>query len=79
MSQHTTIINFLSRGRKLTTSLAKSWGITKPTARVAELRAKGYPIYTNRTSNGVYYKLGKPSRAMVSVAYAAAGQQVFGD
>lgn len=77
-TQHDTIINFLGRGRKLTSAMAEGWGITNPTARIAELRAKGYSIYTNRTKKGTYYKLGKPSREMISLAYAAGGQTVFG-
>lgn len=78
MSQHQTIIGFLSKGRKMTTAMAESWGITNPTARVAELRAKGYSIYTNRNKSGTYYKLGKPTREMIRLAYAVGGQEVFG-
>ncbi len=77
-TQHDTIIKFLGRGRKLTSAMAESWGITNPTARVSELRSKGYSIYTNRTKNGTYYKLGKPSREMIRLAYAVGGQAVFG-
>jgi hypothetical protein len=78
MSQNSTILNFLTRGRKLTTSLAESWGIVNPRARIAELRAEGYPIYTNRTKSGTYYKLGKPTKEMIRLAYAVGGQEVFG-
>ena len=78
MSQQKTIINFLQKGRKLTTSMAESWGITKPTARIAELRAQGHVIYTNRSKNGTSYRLGTPTREMIRLAYAVGGQDVFG-
>jgi len=78
MTQHEKIVKFLESGKKLTSNRAKSWGITKPTARIAELRAEGYSIYTNRTKTGTHYKLGKPSRAMVRMAYSVAGNELFG-
>jgi hypothetical protein len=47
-------------------------------ARITELRAQGYSIYSNTAKNGkTAYRLGKPSRRMVAAAYAAAGSTVF--
>lgn len=78
MSQQQTIVDFLSKGRKLTTKMATSWGITNPTARICELRSQGHVIYTNHNKNGSYYKMGKPTREMIRLAYAVGGQEVFG-
>ena len=48
-------------------------------SRISELRAQGYSIYSNTAKNGkTAYRLGRPSRAMVAAAYAAAGSAVFG-
>jgi hypothetical protein len=46
-------------------------------ARVQELRAEGYSIYTNKTKNGTAYRLGNPTRAMVATAYAVMGSSAF--
>lgn len=47
-------------------------------ARVAELRAEGYAIYSNIDKNGqMRYRWGRASRSMVAAAYAAFGSQVF--
>jgi len=78
MNQYTKILNVLNTGRKLTSRKAYSLGITNPSARISELRAEGYPIYTNRTKTGSSYKIGRPSKEMVRLAYAFGGQTVFG-
>ena len=48
---------------------------------VAQLRSKGYAIYTNTraSDNKTFYRLGKPSRAMVAQAYAVFGADAFGN
>ena len=48
-------------------------------ARISELRSQGYAIYANTRSadNKTFYRLGKPSRAMVAQAYAVFGAQAF--
>jgi Helix-turn-helix domain len=78
MTQYNTILKVLESGRKLTTKQARTFGITNLSARISELRAEGYSIYTNRNSKGTHYKLGQPSREMVRLAYAIGGQDVFG-
>lgn len=48
-------------------------------ARVAELRAAGYAVYANtRAKDGkTFYRMGRPSRAMVAQAYAVFGAAAF--
>ena len=50
-------------------------------ARISELRSQGYAIYANTRSrdNKTFYRLGKPSRAMVAQAYSMFGAQAFGN
>ena len=73
VSQPVIIINFLQSGKSLSIAQAKSrLGVTQLPARVAELRAEGYAIYTNVNKAGnTTYRLGTPRRAMVSAAHAA--------
>ena len=77
----TKVLNVLKSGRQFTPGqIAGLFGTTEDTvsARVAELRAKGYAIYSNTTKNGkTAYRMGKPSRRMVAMAYAVAGSSVF--
>lgn len=45
------------------------FGVKNVTARIAELRQEGYPIYTNTRTRGdgskvSIYRLGKPSKSM---------------
>lgn len=75
------VLKTLKSGRQFTASqIAGLFGTTEDTivARVSELRAKGFAIYTNTTKNGkTAYRLGVPSRRMVAAAYAAKGSSVF--
>jgi hypothetical protein len=77
MSQKNVILNFLSKGHGLSSYRARSFGIVNPRARIAELRADGHCIYTNRSKKGTYYKMGHPSREMVRIAYAVGGESLF--
>jgi len=79
MTQHEKILKVLQSGKRLTTAKAVTMGIVGPAARISELRAEGHSIFTNHSKkDGYSYKLGKPSREMVRIAYAVAGQDVFG-
>lgn len=73
VSQPVKIINFLQSGKSLSIAQAKSrLGVTQLPARVSELRAEGFAIYTNVNKAGnTTYRLGTPSRAMISAAHAA--------
>jgi hypothetical protein len=82
-SQKEKLIKFFQSGRDITESQANHrFGIGNLSARIADLRAEGYSIYTNtlKTANGetTAYRLGKPNRAMVAAAYGLHGAKVFG-
>lgn len=78
-TQNERILSFLENGNTLTAKQALSmFGVNYIGKRVSELRAEGYPIYTNTSSTGsTVYRLGRPSRAMVAAAYAAVGSELF--
>lgn len=81
MSIQSSVLKTLKSGRQFTAGqLAGLFGTTESTvaARVSELRAQGYAIYSNVAKNGkTAYRLGKPSRAMVAAAFQAQGSSVF--
>ena len=79
-TQNEKILNFLQTGRSLSEKQAVAmFGVNRVSARIAELRASGQPIYTNVNANtgATTYRLGTPSRAMIAAAYEAAGSSVF--
>jgi len=81
-SQKERLVKFFQSGRDITERQAEhQFGIGNLSARVAELRAEGYSIYTNvlKTRNGetTAYRLGKPNRAMVAAAYQTLGSKAF--
>jgi len=80
------ILAFLSKDsgyNTLTPAQARArFGISNVTARIEELRAEGNCIYTNKRvlDDGrtiTFYRLGKPTKAMVAAAHAALGGQAF--
>lgn len=81
MNQKDRILSILSSGRNFTVRQLAGMIDGSPksvTGRVTDLRAEGYPIYSNITKNGkVAYRLGTPSRNMVRIAYAVAGNSLF--
>jgi biotin operon repressor len=81
MSIRNSVLKTLQSGRQFTAGqMAGLFGTTESTvaARISELRAQGYSIYSNTAKNGkTAYRLGTPSRRMVAAAFAAAGSAVF--
>ena len=81
MSLQSKVLKTLKSGRQFTTGqMAGLFNTTEGTvaARISELRAQGYSIYSNTAKNGkTAYRLGTPSRRMIAAAYAAAGSTVF--
>ena len=81
MSIQTSVLKTLKSGRQFTAGqLAGLFRTSEATvaARISELRAQGYAIYSNTAKNGkTAYRLGTPSRAMVATAFAAQGASVF--
>jgi ribonucleotide monophosphatase NagD (HAD superfamily) len=76
------LAKFLQNGGDITESQAQArFGIANLSATVAELRSQGYCIYTNtlKTKAGEVslYRMGKPTREMIAVAYSKLGGQAF--
>ena len=70
------VFNALYNGEALTTSKAKKMGVGNLAAEASRIRQNGYAVYSNsRTAgNGVRvteYTMGKPSREIVALGYAA--------
>jgi len=81
-TQNEKLANFFTKGGNITEKQAQHrFGIKNLAARVAELRAEGYSIYTNtlKTARGetTVYRLGKPNRSMVAAAYQVLGSSAF--
>lgn len=81
MSIQTKVLNVLRTGKNFSAlAIAKQLRTTEGTvaARISELRSQGHAIYSNSSDEGkTVYRLGRPSRAMVAMAFAAAGSSVF--
>jgi hypothetical protein len=86
MSAKEKILKFLSKDgpyNTLTSAQARArFGIVNVGARIEELRAEGYCIYTNKKTLAdgrriTYYKLGKPTKEMVAMAHAVLGAEAF--
>lgn len=79
MTQNERILRYLSTGRTLNASQARTrFGVRNLRARVNDLRNDGVCVYTNRNVDGtVEYRIGTPSRTIVATAYQAAGSTVF--
>ena len=78
MTQSERLLRYLNTGRTITAATARrEFGMRRLSARINELRSQGYCIYTNRTANGVNYRLGQPSRKIVAFAYQFAGTRLF--
>ncbi len=67
VSAKSRILATLNQGLTLTVKQAqRRFGIVNVSARVAQLRAEGYAIYTNTAKTGVKsYRLGRPSNAFI--------------
>ena len=70
------VFNALYNGQALTSSKAKTMSVGNLAAEASRIRQSGYAVYSNtRTAgNGVKvteYVMGKPSREIVALGYAA--------
>ena len=70
------VLNLLNSGAEVTwKTLRQKFDLTSPTSMIGKLRNQGVMIYTNKTSKGVSYRVGTPSKAVI-----AAGQRaLFGN
>jgi predicted transcriptional regulator len=83
MSKQSKLLNFLQKGNEVTAKqIAGSFGLKNPHDAVYQLRNQGYCVYGNKAvlSDGtetMKYRLGKPSRQMISVANRVLGAEAF--
>ena len=74
-SKTTKIRNLFNKGNDVTwKSLRNTFDLKSPAAMVGKLRNEGMMIYENRSSKGVSYRVGTPSKALI----AAGINKVFG-
>ena len=73
VTQEQKVLNFLNTGKALSNAVAThKLRVNRLPAKINVLRGKGYPIYTNTNQQrNATYRIGPPSRAMISAAFAA--------
>jgi hypothetical protein len=83
MSKQAKLLNYLSTGASVTArQISGSFGLKNPHDAIHQLRGQGYCIYSNKSvlSDGTEttkYRIGRPSKRMVSVANAVLGASAF--
>jgi hypothetical protein len=70
------VLNLLNSGAEITwKTLRQKFDLRSPTSMIGKLRNQGVMIYTNKSKDGVSYRVGTPSKAVI-----AAGQRsLFGN
>ena len=70
------VFNLLSKGESVSwKTLRTKFDLTSPTSMIGKLRNEGHMIYTNKSKDGVSFRMGQPSKAVI-----AAGQRaLFGN
>ena len=64
--------NLLSTGKSVTwKTLRNKFDLRSPASMVGKLRNEGMMIYENRTSAGVSYRVGAPSKAVIAAGQTA--------
>ena len=77
-SKTTKVRNLFATGKTVTwKTLRNTFDLKSPAAMVGKLRNEGMMIYENRTSTGVSYRVGTPSKAIIAAGINAVfGKQV---
>ena len=72
LSKKQTILNALLRGQSITwKSLNQKFGLKSPRSMVDTLRAEGYMIYGSKVKGNHSYRIGNPTRAIISAGIKA--------
>jgi len=72
LSKTEKVRNLFSTGQSVTwKTLRNKFDLTSPASMVSKLRNEGMMIYENRTSTGVAYRVGTPSKAVIAAGQAA--------
>ena len=78
LSKTEKVRNLFSKGNTVTwKSLRNTFDLKSPAAMVGKLRNEGMMIYENRSTSGVSYRVGTPSKAiLINGMNAVFGKQV---
>ena len=78
LSKTAKLRNLFAKGADLSwTQMRNTYDLKSPAAMVGKLRNQGLMIYENRTSSGVSYRVGTPSKAIIAAGINAVfGKQV---
>ena len=61
------ILNLLNKGKNVTWKhLRNRFDLRSPTAMIDTIKKEGHVVYTNQTSDGVAYRMGTPSAAIIA-------------
>ena len=72
LSKKQTILNALLRGQSIAwKTLNTKFGLKSPRAMVDTLRAEGYMIYGSKVKGNHVYRIGTPTRAIISAGIKA--------
>lgn len=72
------LLKHLEAGTSVTANqITKSFGLANPYEAIRQLRSRGVCVYTNKNSSGSTYRIGKPTRKMVSVSSLIFGASAF--
>lgn len=77
MSKTEQLVVALQNGASLTAQDIRKLGIANPTDAIFRLRKQGYCIYANKRSTGTFYRIGKPSKAMVAQLFETFGSAMY--
>ena len=71
-SKTTKVRNLFATGKSVSwKTLRNTFDLKSPAAMVGKLRNEGMMIYENRTSAGVSYRVGTPSKAVIAAGQTA--------
>ena len=78
LSKTAKVRNLFAKGNDVTwKTLRNTFDLKSPAAMVGKLRNEGMMIYENRTSKGVSYRVGTPSKAIIAAGINAVfGKQI---
>lgn len=72
LSKTQKVLNLLSKGKNVKwTTIRNRFDLTSPARTIGKLQSQGHVIYTNRTANGVSFRMGSPSVAILAAGQAA--------
>jgi hypothetical protein len=77
MSKIEQLAALFETGKPVTATDINRIGLANATDAIFRLRKQGYCIYTNKTSTGTSYRMGKPTKAMLAVLFETFGSSMY--